>query len=137
MFDSSLAQPRIIGELKAVLEGIDHNPLLPGEIKSSVQSGLMLIAQHQQKPEKFRAAMDRACEKILAMPAEDLKKLGQPYLEHAALDDVDVRERWRFATTMGGFEQVDDKKAEAFIKANPKAWKVWQESGKFWKAELT
>lgn len=137
MFNAALAQPKIIGELKTVLENIGESPLLPGEIQSSVKNGLMLIAEHQQKPERFKAAMDRAADKILSMPMDELAKLDQAYVDDLpVIDHVELRERLRFAASLGGIEQVDEKKADAFIKANPREWNVWQESAKFWRAEL-
>jgi hypothetical protein len=138
MFNTAHAQPKIIGELKTVLENIGESPLLPGEIQSSVKNGLMLIAEHQQKPQRFKAAMDSATDKILAMPMEQLEKLGQPYVDSMpVIEDVEVRERLRFTATLSGMERVDQKKADAFIKANPKEWGVWQECAKFWRSELS
>jgi hypothetical protein len=137
MFNAAFAQPAIIGELKTVLEDISHDPQLPGEAQASVENGLRLIAQHQQKPEKFKAAMKSAAEKIQAMPTEELIALGQQHIGHLPqVVDVEVREKLVFASRLGGIEAVDERKAEALILANPKAWEIWQESAKFWQAEL-
>jgi hypothetical protein len=137
MFNAAFAQPAIIGELKTVLEDISHDPQLPGDAQASVQNGLRLIAQHQQKPEKFKAAMKNAAEKIQAMPTQELIELGKQHLETVPpVIDVEVRQKLRFASKLGQFESINERKADAFILANPKAWEIWQESARFWQAEL-
>lgn len=137
MFSPALAQPKIIDDLKQIIEEIGLNPEIPDDVHVSIERALHLIAHHKGAPKRFRDAMDAAMEQLKATPLEAFEALGAlnatPYEE----DPVEIRERMYFARTMGQIENVDPDKADAFISANPEPWKTWQQASEFWRTELS
>ena len=137
MLNVGLAQPRIIDDLKTILQGLQQEQNTPAHVTESVERGLKLIEEHKAKPEKFRKAMAKAIETLHATPVEVFQAIGSLHAGTPDDDTQENRERMYFANTMGQFERMDIAKANAFIEANPEAWRTWQESAKFWQAELS
>ncbi|MBI6882465.1 hypothetical protein [Pseudomonas putida] len=135
MFQPSIAQPRVIQQVKTILEDIGLNPEATESINDSVKSALALIEDHQAKPERFRQAIDNAIERLKATPVETLMALAP--VQHEVSDEptLEVRERLYFARTMGQMDSVTPELADAFIESHQETWRAWQESRKFWEIE--
>lgn len=137
MFHNSLAQPKVINDLKKIFEDIGLHPNVPSEVHASIEHALGLIADHKAKPDKFRRAMDEAIEVLKATPLEAFQAIRGIQDEPAVEVLLEDRERMYFASTMGQCETMDVVKARAFVDANPESWRIWQESAKFWQVELS
>lgn len=137
MFLNSLAQPKVIDDLKSIFEDIGLNPSVPADVHASIEHALHLIAEHKGAPERFRVALDRAAEEVLATPLETFLAIREIHADAPPEVSLDDRERMYFASTMGQLEAIDADKARAFVEANPESWRIWQESAKFWQVELS
>lgn len=137
MFHNSLAQPKIIDDLKKIFEDIGLHPNVPAEVHSSIERALQVIADHKAAPGRFRRAMDDALEKLKATPLEAFHAIREIQDGSELEDALDDRERMYFASSMGQFETMDAAKAKTFVETNPESWRIWQESAKFWQVELS
>lgn len=137
MFHNSLAQPKVIDDLKKIFEDIGLHPNVPPEVHASIERALQLIADQKAAPGKFRRAMDDALEKLKATPLEAFLVIREIQGETTFEELLEDRERMYFASTMGQFDSMDAAKAKVFVELNPESWRIWQESAKFWQVEMS
>lgn len=137
MFINSIAQPRVIDDLKQIFEDIGLRPDLPSDVQVSVEHALELIAEHKGSPQRFSDALDKAAEAVMATPVETFQVIREIHADSKPEFSLDDRERMYFASTMGQLETMDADKARAFVELNQESWRIWQESAKFWQVELS